>query len=117
MGVISLGGKEKTLSSDCVAACDRASLRSKIELLTGLVQSCGLERLVDIASLASDSFGNLSGAHSFLPQRHDACAIESGGAAFVNPLRLRGVDAGDPAPEFSWGGGGGSFRLAARRKR
>src|ERR1700722_2714590 len=43
-------------------------------------------------SLASDSLGDLSGAHSFLAQRHDACAIERGRAALTNPLRLCGVD-------------------------
>jgi hypothetical protein len=88
-----------------------------MSLELSLVQPYGLERLVDVSPFAPDGLSDLSGAHSFLAQGDNARAIERGRAAFVNPLRLRGVDAGDPAPEFSWGGGGGSFRLAARRKR
>ena len=64
-GVISFGGKEKALSSDCVAAPEHSKLAAK-EPSASPIQSCGLERLVDIPSLASDSLGNLSGAHSFL---------------------------------------------------
>ena len=38
--------------------------------------------------------GDLSSAHPFLAQRHDACTVESDWATLVNPLRLGGVDAG-----------------------
>jgi hypothetical protein len=58
VGVISFGGEEKTLSSDCVAAPARAIPRPKIELLNWLSSTCGLERLVDIPSLTSNSLGN-----------------------------------------------------------
>ena len=91
-GVISFGGKEKALSSDCVAAPEHSKLAAK-EPSASLIQSCGLERLVDIPSLAPDGLGDLSGAHSFLAQRHDARAVESDGTTFVDAFRFRSVDA------------------------
>ena len=43
-GVISFGGKEKALSSDCVAAPEHSKLAAK-EPSASLIQSCGLSRL------------------------------------------------------------------------
>jgi hypothetical protein len=64
-----------------------------IQASTGLVESRGFKRLIDVAALAPDGLGDLGGAHPFLAQRHDVRAVESGRAALVNPLRLCGLDA------------------------
>ena len=37
-----------------------------IQASTSLVESCSLERLIDVAALAPDGPSDLSGAHSFL---------------------------------------------------
>jgi hypothetical protein len=64
--------------------------KSHPSFLISLVQPCCLERLVNVSSLAPDGLCDLSGPHSFLAQRYDACAVESDRAAFVNALRLCG---------------------------
>src|SRR5580700_3417221 len=69
------------------------STRPKSNSELCLVQPCGLERFVDISPFAPDGLCDLGGTHPFLAQRHDARAIERGRAAFVNALRLCGVDA------------------------
>jgi hypothetical protein len=56
---------EETSGSDCVATPERAKPPVE-QRASGLVQPCGLQRLVDVPPLAPDGLGDLSGAHSFL---------------------------------------------------
>jgi hypothetical protein len=91
-GAFRFGGREKTSCSDWVAAPERVKARGlRASFWTGLVQSCGLERLVNVAALASDSLGDLSDAHSSLAQRHDARGRKWPGGPYS--LSLCGVDA------------------------
>jgi hypothetical protein len=95
-GLLRLAARKKRQVRIAWLDLSRQSTRPKSHSELSLVQSCGLERLVDVAPLTADSMGDLGGAHSFLAQRYDACAVESGRAALVNPLRLRGVNASAP---------------------
>jgi hypothetical protein len=88
------GGQEKRHVRIAWLRLSARSPRFKSELKISLFQPCSLERLIDVSPLAPDGLWNLSGAHSFLAQRHDACAVETDRATLVNSLRFRGVDAG-----------------------
>src|SRR6202161_4311764 len=90
-------GKLSTQASlGCVSAPCREITRATFEAAapSRLVQPSSLERLVHVSPLTPDGLGDLSDAHSFLAQRHNACAVESDWSALVNALRFRGVDAG-----------------------
>jgi hypothetical protein len=94
VGGISFGGQKKRQVRIAWLRLSAQSPQFKSKLEISLVQPRGLERLIDVSSLAPDGLGDLSSGHSFLTQRHDACAVESDRATLVNALRLRGVDAG-----------------------
>jgi hypothetical protein len=89
------GGPEENVKFGfCVAASEAGKTCGQRAIRASLVQPCGFKRLVDVSPFAHDGPGDLCGAHSFLAQRHDARAVERTGAALVNALRFRGVDAG-----------------------
>jgi hypothetical protein len=81
-------------SPDSLAAPVAGKTCGQRAIRASLVQPCGFKRLIDVSPLAPDDLRDLSGAHSFLAQRYDACAVEGDRAALVNALRFRGLDAG-----------------------